>query len=321
MSRILAILCWSSLISLAVHTPSAAADREPRRLTILSAHLATYQTAADAMRLKLEASGYTYTVINLPHSSDADGQAAAIRDLLESEPTVIVATGKTATSIALRSIPDVPVVFMLVPNTADAPFLRADNPDRVRLAGVAGDVSPVAWLDSIAEVQPDCSDIGILYRASSAHVMSNFRRVAERRGIRITGIVAQKDDFPSAVDELTRQRCASVLMLPDPAIYNSPNVQHLILWGARSKKPVWAFSASVVRAGALYGQYLDNAEVGRQAAKIVERIFDGEAPEKIGVQYPAVVAKAINVRTADLIGVDVGGNILKPETTRFGEKP
>jgi hypothetical protein len=50
-------------------------------------------------------------------------QAAALARLAAANPTVIATAGGTATFVALDKVPDVPVVFFMVPNVLDAGFM------------------------------------------------------------------------------------------------------------------------------------------------------------------------------------------------------
>ena len=51
----------------------------------------------------------------------SETETAAAR-LVELKPKVVVAVGTAATSLALRALPDTPVVFCMVPNFADRQF-------------------------------------------------------------------------------------------------------------------------------------------------------------------------------------------------------
>ena len=141
--------------------------------------------------------------------------------------------------------------------------------------------------------------------------MTNFK---------LTSGFMPKGDQPKAVEELNARECNSVLMIPDAGVYNVPNVQRLLLWGIRQKKPVWAFSASIVKAGALGGQYADAETVGQQAAELVKKVRSSTNPTQIGFQYPRRVGRAVNERTAKLIGLRLSESLLNADIVRYGEE-
>jgi len=109
-------------------------------------------------------------------------------------------------------------------------------------------------------------------------------------------------------------------MIPDAAIYNSASVQRLLLWGARQKKPVWSFSQSIVKAGALGGQYANDEALGRQTADLVQRILDGTPPSKLGLQFPDQIESAVNTHTSDVIELELKDSILRSNVVRFGDQ-
>ena len=74
-------------------------------------------------------SPYAGTVLRLHAETDA-----VIKRLGNAPPKVIVTVGAAATSLVLERIPQTRVIFCLVPNALDMPFMAPDNPHRRRLA-------------------------------------------------------------------------------------------------------------------------------------------------------------------------------------------
>ncbi len=109
-------------------------------------------------------------------------------------------------------------------------------------------------------------------------------------------------------------------MIPDARVYNSTTIQRLLLWGLRQKKPVWTFSANIVKAGALAGMFSDAGKTARQTAELAGGILGGVAPGKIGLRYARDVGTAVNVRTAKMIEVKLD-KVVFPDTIKFGEEP
>lgn len=168
-------------------------------------------------------------------------------------------------------------------------------------------------------MHPASRTVGVLHSDRTRHTVDALRSAARTRGVNIVAIEADKHRFPEAIAELNDRNCDSVLMIPDAKVYNAPNVKRLLLWGIRQKKPVWAFSASVVKAGALAGQYTDGRSVGQEAASLVRRVLDGTDVATIGVHYPKQVHRAVNERTAEMIGVTLPSHAIDNRTVRYGD--
>src|SRR5204863_6083664 len=100
---------------------------------------------------------------------------------------------------------------------------------------------------------------------------------AKQRGLRVTSVSSQGDKFAETIDAIKRGKHDGVLMIPDSQIYNAASVQSVLLCGAREKLPVWGFSDKIVKAGALAGIYAAAADVGRDAATIVDEVLKGKS--------------------------------------------
>lgn len=304
-------------VALAVVVPGFAQPSQAR-VAVLYGAQGPYRAAADALVADLQSAGYEYAAIQLP-SGDQAALEKALRQVAEFKPTVIATGGTTATRQALKAVADVPVVFFMVPNVLDAPFLADDFPARGRVTGIASDIDPVQQVDWIERTRPRLKKICVLCSSRSRRTVAALEKAGRQHGLTITAILAHRDEFPKAIEELNKSGCDGVLMIPDAQVYNSPNVQRLLLWGVRRKKPVWTFSANVVKAGAFSGLYCDSKAVGKQVARLIREVHDGKAPPAIGLHYPHYTARAVNVHTAGMIGVSPDEKVFASGVTHMGE--
>lgn len=277
----------------------------------------SHRQAAAAIQQGLHDSGHSSILIEFPVGSDKSAQDQALEQLVNGRPKIIAAGGTKATSLALRALPQVPVVFFLVPNALDASFMAPNSPDRARLAGVTTDIAPERQIDLLTRLCPDVKKVGVLTSSRSERTASAIKAAGKSRSLSVIPIEADKNDFMSAITALKTQGCDAALMIPDARVYNSPSVQRLLLWGMRQKKPVLAFSSHVVKAGALAGLHCDNQGVGRQTARLIDQVLRGTDISSIGLQYPCCVSRALNERTADLIGIALDGKRMVPDTVCY----
>jgi ABC-type uncharacterized transport system substrate-binding protein len=299
-----------------------------------------YREMTNGLETAVKEKEWPYSVVELPASDQETGNspgrtgdpgAAAtqpaspsassqeIRKRLEAaKPTVIVAVGTEATYFALGAVAKVPVVFCMVPNALDAAFLAEGSRHKSRVAGVATDVSPkeqIAWAQKLDE---EVKNIGVLYSARTRRTMEALRAAGQDSGITITPIETNKIDFLKAIELLTSNRCDGAIMLPDSDVYNTPTVQRLLLWGLRARKPVWAFSSKIVKAGAFAGWQPKDEAIVSQTIDIVDKIMSGSDVASIGVKYPTKITCSINERSTELIGVSVPDEVLNKVEERFG---
>ena len=312
------LVACSLILAIALVAPRSLAE-DPPRVAILYGAASSYREAAVALTDRLRAEGCECLGLEFP-ASDSAAQEQVLGHLRDFKPQVIATGGTTATGRAIDSIPEVPVLFFMVPNALDAPFLAGDASAGARLAGVAADVSPRAQIDWIRVTHPDADRIAILHSDRSDQTVAALREAARARGISIIEIDADRDRFPEAITAITESDCGGVLMIPDASVYNSPTVQRLLLWGVRRKKPVWTFSANVVKAGALSGMQCEPAAVGRQTAELVREVLRGKKPAELGLAYPSFVQKFVNVHTAEMIDVSLEKCLSDTEVERVGER-
>jgi putative ABC transport system substrate-binding protein len=292
---------------------------EAARIAVVQGHQTSFRESADAVCRALERAGHSCTAFSLEEELTEDPLKALGQALSAFSPDVIACAGARATESTLAATENTPVVAFMVPNLLDASFIAADHPDRGRVAAVAADVNPQQLLSWIRNLHPTERHIAVLHSPRTSKTVFALQGAARAQGITLTGIEASADAFPKAIDSLAKKRCDGVLMLPDSAVYNAPNVKRLLLWGIRQRKCVWAFSESIVKAGALAGQYPDADSVAGQATRIIQRILDGESPGDLPVQYVPLPRRAVNMRTAEMIGVRLRQDAFGPRTARFGE--
>jgi ABC-type uncharacterized transport system substrate-binding protein len=311
--------CLVACACLLAGAPGLIRPLDSARIAVVFEPKEPYRTAVDAAVAAFRASGQEGTLFELP-AADPAALATTLQRLADFKPTLVLTAGVTATERALESVTDAPVVFCMVPNALDARFVAPDAPTLPRVAGVASDIDPRAQVEWIAQTYPRARKVGVLHSERTARTAASLRDAGKKLGLDLLLISAKRDEFPQAINTLDQQQCDSVLMIPDAQVYNAPNVERLLLWGARQKKPVWAFSENIVKAGAFSGLYCDGAEVGRQAAATVLEVLRGKAPAEIGLQYPRVARRAVNVHTAAMIDASLDGKVFGG-ALRLGEEP
>ena len=301
--------------------PSAglAAD-DPQRVTILISPKGSYRMAASAITARLTVSGIECNQIEVPPDNSHQNQTI-LKSLSESHPALIITGGSSLTTEVLESIPKVPVVFMLVPNTLDAAFLSENSPHRARIAGVSSDVVPAEQIEWIRKTAPLSKRIAVLCSPRTQRTAAALKLAARKAGLEITPVPTEREKFPDAIDALNQGEYDGVVMIPDSKVYNRPNVERLLLWGSRQKHPVWSFSDNIVLSGAFAGIYSDPEQIGEQTSELVRRILKGEEPRKIGLQYPRAYGRAVNLHTAEMIDLKLDHQVLSAQVVKYGDKP
>jgi putative ABC transport system substrate-binding protein len=84
----------------------------------------------------------------------------------------------------------------------------------------------------------------------------------------------------------------------------------IVTLAARHKLPTVYYSRSFVTGGGLISYGPDAIDLHRRAASYVDRILKGEKPADLPVQAPTKYELAINLKTANALGLDVPATLL-----------
>jgi ABC-type uncharacterized transport system substrate-binding protein len=313
--RVLAgtLLCTALLVS----PPANLAADNSARVVVAIPSTGPYRAPAESAIEHLRAQGVDCELLVVP--DDGQDRQETFEGLRTSSPAVILTGGVAITTETLEAVPKIPIVFFMVPNALDASFLDSNSPHRRRVAGVPMDVAPDDQVQWIRRTAPECRRLAVLCTEHSERTAVALQAAGRRCGVEIAPVHASSEQFPAAVEALEAARFEGVVMILDSQVYNSATVQHLLLWGLRQKRPLWAFSEKVVKAGALAGVYCNTTQIGTQASEIAHQILRGKSPQAIGMQYSRQPDYAVNVRVAEMIGVRFKNELLLPTVVKFGE--
>lgn len=122
-------------------------------------------------------------------------------------------------------------------------------------------------------------------------------------------LVSNGHDLFAALQQVTAAP-AVLLATPDSGVFNSFNIQNILLSTYRQRSPVVGFSSAYVRAGAVLALYSTPAQIGRQTAEAAHTLLAGGAlPAAQGPRYFEVGA---NPQVARSLGIDLA----EPEVLR-----
>jgi ABC-type uncharacterized transport system substrate-binding protein len=223
-----------------------------------------------------------------------------VQALRRQAPTLVVAVGPRAAMVARQALPRVPLLCLLV-----------DHPEQL-----AGGARGLAWLPS----QPGGAEVAKLVKAlvPRAHVMgavfsspsdeecvATFENAAYELGLEIRVERAATESAVADAFRRASQGSDVVWFGADPVTASPASFEMARRLCAERKVPLVAFSAGLVRAGALASVSLDFEAVGRQAGRMALRASGGEAFQGEQALDPGAVGTAVNVRVAGDLGLAV----------------
>ena len=120
--------------------------------------------------------------------------------------------------------------------------------------------------------------------------------------------VHDEAEIEAAITAFAREPAGGLIVAPDAVINNHRRL--IMALSERHRLPAIYGFQQFVREGALISYGPDTAEIVRQSASYVDRILKGEKPSDMPVQAPTKYELAINLKTANALGLEVPPTLL-----------
>jgi putative ABC transport system substrate-binding protein len=163
------------------------------------------------------------------------------------------------------------------------------------------------WLGVLKEAVPNMRRAAVIFGSDSvvtAALLRAAEAVASALAIEVTAIDLHAGvEIERAIATFASQPDGGLIVTPHPSVI--PNRGSIILLAARHRLPaVYPFRYFVTEGGLMsYGP--DQIHQWRGAATYVDRILRGQKPDELPVQAPAKYELVINLKTANVIGLNI----------------
>lgn len=233
-------------------------------------------------------------------TTDSAGLSAQLR---RSGARVVVALGRQGLKAVAGLDRDIPVVVggvLSVPEAENRP-----------LAGVSLTPDPAVLFAHMRTLMPTVRRVTVIYDPRQNDWLINLARSAAReQGLELVALEAR--DLGSAA-RLYRSTFAAAdrhrdaIWLPqDATTVDEDTILPLVLKEAWSRSvPVFSSSFLHVKKGALFALYPDNQAMGRSLGRIALELATDPDARPAGVVPLQAVLKAINLRTASHLGLNI----------------
>jgi putative tryptophan/tyrosine transport system substrate-binding protein len=238
------------------------------------------------------------------------------RELVGSQPDVILANSTVATDAVQRETQTIPIVFASVadPIASGGIVARLDRPG----GNVTGFVSLEAslgakWLELLSEIAPGLKRAAIMFNpdtfAASAYVPPLETAARSLQVEPIAAPVHGEVEIENAIIKaLGRDPGGGLVVIAD--VFLGAHRAPIILAAAQNNVPAVYPLSEFAREGGLLAYGVDRVDLFRRAASYVDRILRGEKPGDLPVQLPTKFEMAVNLKTAKALGLTVPQSIL-----------
>jgi putative ABC transport system substrate-binding protein len=280
---------------------------------------ATTEEELDAFRQGLTALGYAEgqnLVVEYRHigSSEAELREAAA-ELVRLHVDVIITTGNAATLAARAVTSTIPIVFRNAGDPVGAGLVGSLSRPGGNITGLAN-LNPVLSgkrLELLAQVVPDLQRVAFFWDPrASASAVQTIEAAAQTLGLQVQVLeIREVAEIEAAFDAARAAHADSFMMAGANFTRSRALIVHLA--GSRRLPAIYQDSQSVREGGLMsYGAHL--LDLHRRSATYVDRILQGAKPADLPVEQPTRFEFAINLKTAQMLGLTIPPHVLLQAT-------
>jgi putative ABC transport system substrate-binding protein len=239
---------------------------------------------------------------------------AAARELVRHRVDVIVTSEASNVARAAKAATsEIPIVFIGGSDPVGLGLVKS-------FARPGGNVTGIADLDVellpkrmeiFQQLVPGLKRVVLPYDATSEHTLAHlaaYRDAARRLGLTLVEKPVRSEEEARTVIAGLRKQEADGILAPR---FLSSNIPGLLLEaGPRLAIPTVFHAAYFVERGGLASYSPSSSAMGRQAARLVDRIVRGAKPADLPVEQPTKFELVINLKTASALGLTIPGSLL-----------
>lgn len=238
----------------------------------------------------------------------------ATRELVKARVDIFVSAGTVATQAVKEAAGNLPVVFTQVGEPVSAGFVKSLRQPGGNLTGFSHLLPEITGkrLELLKELVPTCRLVLVIFdprNPTSKKAVAVARDSAKKLSMRLRERhIKNNNEVIQALEEIDGKTSDAILVVPDSVVVNLS--ERFIEKSRQNLVPVMFHEATwVVRGGfASYGANF--VDLGRQAARFVDKIRNGAKPADLPVEQPTRFELVINLKTAKALGITIPQSIL-----------
>ena len=239
---------------------------------------------------------------------------AAARDLVRHGVDVIVTSeAGDGAKVATAATTQIPIVFIGGIDPVRLGLVQS-------LARPGGNVTGIADLgidlipkriEMFQQTVPTLKRVLLAYDAADVHTLGQleaYRQTSRRLGLTLVEKPVRTEDEAQTVLAAVRRDKIDGILSPQSLALNIPGF--ILQTGSRQAIPTMFHATGFVEEGGLVGYSPSTRGLGRQAARLVDRILKGAKPADLPVEQPTTFELIINLKTAAALGLTIPQPVL-----------
>lgn len=219
---------------------------------------------------------------------------------------LVIALGVKALEAAATLKHTTPVLGVYTPLPVFNQVLEKSRRELGNFSAIVLDQPYWRQLALIKAVLPETKKVGVLLGSASSQYLETLREEADALGLSLVDeTVSQEAELIPKLKQLLDSSDV-LLAIPDRLIYSRESAESILLTSYRHQKPMFGYSQSYVKAGALASVYSSTKQLAKQAAEtaIRSQIAPSQLPAPQVPKYYFVtlnqqVAHSLNIAVTD----------------------
>jgi ABC-type uncharacterized transport system substrate-binding protein len=244
-------------------------------------------------------------------AGNVDRMQTFAKELVGLQPDVILAHGTPVTAALQQETRTIPIVFVTVADPVGQSFVASLRRPGGNITGFVFTEAAMGgkWLELLKEIAPSVRRAAIMFNPDTApgggsYYLPSFEEAGRLLNVEpITAPVHNVAEIETSIALLGHQPGGGLVAGGDA--FMVVHRASTILVAARNNVPAIYFNSSFVRDGGLLSYGPQFGDIFLRAAPYVDRILKGEKPADLPVQVPTKFELAINLKTANALGLNV----------------
>lgn len=237
---------------------------------------------------------------------DPDRMRAHADELVALNPAVIAASSFPVAQAVLQRTRTIPVVFVNVGDPVAGGLVKSIARPEGNATGITSLFQSLGgkWLELLKEAAPGITRAALIFAPENVNnqYFVGISAIAEKLAIKtVRAPYRNADELHRAIDAFAAEPNGALLMVPPPP---DPATGELInRLAVRYRLPTMYSAKFYVGQGGMISYGAPMVESYRIAASYIDRILRGSKISELPVQFPSTLELAINVKTAQAIGL------------------
>jgi putative ABC transport system substrate-binding protein len=249
-------------------------------------------------------------------AGDVNRMQAYAKELVGTQPEVILANTTPVTAALQRETRTIPIVFAAVADPVGDGFVASLPRPGGNITGFISQEAAMAgkWLQLFTEIAPAVKRVAIMFNPDTAPGGGSYFPPLLEAAARlfnvepITAPIQSDAEIETVIGSAGRDQRGGLVVLPDAfvRVHRAP----IILLAARYKVPAVYSESFWPQEGGLLSYGVDRVDIFRRSAPYLDRILRGAMPSELPVQIPTRFELVVNLKTAKALGLVVPSSIL-----------